>query len=284
MKKSKLSLIACNVLGSDYIALSAKEGGGKVTTDEWQQIAKVGKWKGHIKGAFEIKPEDLKTIVKNFENSPLEEVVADYEHQTLYNDVAPASGWIKELKIKGKSLLARIEWTLKATDHIKAKEYKYLSPVLAQHYINQKTGEDQGWTLHSVALTNKPFFEELDELKLNKNQSNNKEDKVDIDEIKEELKKVKKERDDLLQELKDLKKANAEQKVDAAIAAKKIQEDQRESMLAFSQSDPEQFDEFIKNAKVVGVKPAGDDMFDAKDGQGEGKNIDVLKLGGFKDV
>ncbi len=41
---------------------------------------------------------------------------------------------------------------------VERKEYKYTSPVLDSTVRNRKTGAPQGWTLTSLALTNKPVL------------------------------------------------------------------------------------------------------------------------------
>ena len=55
---------------------------------------------------------------------------------------------------------------------IKNGEYRYLSPVLDPQTIDQVTGDDIGWGLHSAALTNKPFLEELGQVWANKFNTN----------------------------------------------------------------------------------------------------------------
>lgn len=86
------------------------------------------------------------------------DIVIDYEHQTMYAEQngkpAPAAGWLDPQSIEyrpGSGLYARVRWTPAAEAHIKADEYRYLSPVLAYH---PQTGEILN-ILH-VALTNFP--------------------------------------------------------------------------------------------------------------------------------
>jgi len=261
--------------------------GVKVSTQKWTELAVVGKWKGHRNGPFELKKEDLEQIVLNFKNALAGEVVVDYEHATLYADVAPASGWVKDLKVKENTLYAQIDWLEKAKESIKTGEYKYLSPVINPHTVDQVSGEDIGWSLHSVALTNKPFFEELDEVHVNKNSIQTKEKILNEEQLKE-LKEKLKVANDRIKELEDentqLKKDKAEAKVDEAVAAKKIHPDQKESMLAFSASDPVGFEKFLENAKSIVASPGEDNMFAGKNeggGSGESK-YDVLKMGGIE--
>lgn len=281
---SKKKIIACiSGANAGLIALSAKEAETDASTKKWQNIAVVGKWKGHANGAFELKLEDLEQIVSNFKSSEANEIVADYEHATLYAEKAPASGWIKELRVKDNSLQAKIEWLDKAKESIKSGEYKYLSPVINPHTIDQVSGDDIGWSLHSVALTNKPFFEELDEVKINKNPIQNKENTLNEEQLKE-LEKLREENKELRAENVELKKAKAEAKIDEAVAAKKIHPDQKDSLMAFSASDPEGFEKFLETAKEITTAPGSDDMFAGSQGSGGSgePKYNVLKLGGIE--
>lgn len=272
--------------------------GAGVTAEvgKWTPIAIVGSWKGHIAGEFELTLVDLNQIATNFKNANAQDVVVDFEHQSTEAVRAEATGWIIDLKVEDDQLLAKINWLDETKELIKSKKYKYLSPVLLRNTLDPISGENIGWTLHSVALTNTPFFQELDEVILNKRHQDNgdpiqKKEKILDEELKKELKELKKKNADLVKEnnkLKteaaELKKVNSEAKVDEAVAAKKIHPDQRDSMLAFSASNPEDFEKFLKDAKPITSAPGGDDMFANSNNGGQTEKFDVLKLGGIEDV
>lgn len=102
------------------------------------------------KGNFKVTDESFKAIEEHFKKRGLD-LVIDYEHQTLQDVQAPAAGWIKSLKKGADAILAAVEWTSKASEYLKNKEYKYLSPVVR---VRKQDGVAVG--LHSVALTNTP--------------------------------------------------------------------------------------------------------------------------------
>jgi len=134
------------------------------------QVAPFGRWKGYVTGGgevieFEVTPElaakaieyhlDLK---KRF---PSRDLVIDYEHQTQSNDQAPAAGWMhSDIFLKDDGIYARVkEWTPKAAEYIRNKEYRYISPVLLYNSVEKETGKTIPLRLVNVALTNEPFID-----------------------------------------------------------------------------------------------------------------------------
>ncbi len=104
------------------------EGGGKVIVDEDAYLA--------VAGEFQRRGNDL---------------VIDYEHQTLTGEKAPAAGWITDLKWDpDRGIIAVVSWTDAAAAHLANREYRYFSPVF-------RIGPDRRVkSVHSVALTNSP--------------------------------------------------------------------------------------------------------------------------------
>lgn len=108
---------------------------------------------GHVsseKGDFIVDEESFQMIQGNMQRRAVD-IVVDYEHQTLTNSQAPASGWIKGLELKNDGIYAAVEWTNRAKDYLRNKEYRYLSPVVLVRKSDRKVSQ-----LHSIALTNTP--------------------------------------------------------------------------------------------------------------------------------
>ncbi|MBU5312228.1 phage protease [Tissierella carlieri] len=105
------------------------------------------------KGNFIVDEESFESINNTFKKRGID-VVIDYEHQTLEDVQAPAGGWIKELFIQDGAIAAKVEWTPKAQEYLKNKEYRYLSPVVLVRKSDQKAV-----VLHSAALTNTPAID-----------------------------------------------------------------------------------------------------------------------------
>lgn len=108
----------------------------------------------------------LADVVANFRKRDTGEVPVDYDHAIEFaagnGDATPAAGWIKAIDDApdGQGILwCSVEWTERARKMIAAKEYRYVSPVIDPTVRDNKTGEPQGWTLTSAALTNTPVLQ-----------------------------------------------------------------------------------------------------------------------------
>jgi len=199
-------------------------------------IAVQGVWHGHINGSFEMTTTIMQQMVENFDKQ-LIDVVCDYEHQTLTKDKAPASGWIKSLVIEDDNLYANVEWTDQAKEEIKTKQYRYVSPVYDPMTIDPKSGNDLGWSIHSLSLTNRPFLEELGEVIANNNKSYISL-KAKNDKLSEQLKKAN-------DTIESYKKDNIELIVNNAIKDGKLNSNQKEYALKQAKEDLEGFKSFL---------------------------------------
>ncbi|MBW2688314.1 MAG: hypothetical protein JRC99_00095 [Deltaproteobacteria bacterium] len=81
------------------------------------------------------------------------DLVFDYEHQTMTGKKAPASGWIKDWRYDDKGIWAKVEWTEIAKEHLNKREYRYFSPVFTVAKIN---GKLELTRIYNCALTNDP--------------------------------------------------------------------------------------------------------------------------------
>lgn len=85
------------------------------------------------------------------------DLVVDYEHQTEFvektGQKAPAAGWIKQIEARADGIWGRVEWTDAAANHIRGREYRYISPT----FLATKAGEVV--KILRAALTNNPALE-----------------------------------------------------------------------------------------------------------------------------
>ena len=102
------------------------------------------------KGDFIVDEESYRAMKAEMQRRGID-IVIDYEHQTLKDVQAPAGGWVKELAYTPEAVEAKVEWTPKAREYLKNKEYRYLSPV-----VLTRKSDNKAVALHSLALTNTP--------------------------------------------------------------------------------------------------------------------------------
>jgi phage I-like protein len=211
-------------------------------------IAVNGNWKGHTNGLFEIDKNMMENVLENFNNQKID-LVCDYEHQTITktDGPAPASGWIKSLSIEDDKLYAFIDWNEQAKEHIQNREYRYVSPVFSPNTIDRVTGKNTGWSLHSLALTNRPFLEELGEVFLNS--------KDDLIDLKQQIEDLKIKNQSLEEELKKYKEKDLKNVVDNAVKDGKIDESQSAIALKLANMDMQVFDEFVNSNKGTRIYP-----------------------------
>ena len=146
-------------------ALPAADGAGLIEIP----IAVIGQWK-RGEQEFAITSADLQHMAANFSKRKNGEINIDYDHASEMPEVArggpiPSAGRIVKLRSNG-ALHALIEFTARALELIRNREYRFVSPAIHYQAQNKATGEIQGTTLTSLAPTNRPFLEELPAIKL----------------------------------------------------------------------------------------------------------------------
>jgi len=100
--------------------------------------------------------ESMNVIIADFKRRA-NDMVIDYEHQTLAGTQAPAAGWVKKFINRGKEgLWVTVEWTKQAKEYLENREYRYFSPVFWVADKGRKILK-----VENVALTNYPGINNL---------------------------------------------------------------------------------------------------------------------------
>ena len=138
------------------------------SSQAWAQVLRVGKFSHPAYGEFEVTPEHLQNMVRNFREgvrpkAPTK-LVVDYNHG---DQSGRAAGWITDLEVRnGTELWAQVEWTEEAAEAIRRREYQFTSAEISWAYQDKESGEDRGPTLLAMAITNRPFVEGMQPLAL----------------------------------------------------------------------------------------------------------------------
>ena len=83
-------------------------------------------------------------------------VFGDYEHasEVTVGEAVPATAWVEALEVRGGAVWGKVKWTEKASEMIKNKEYRFISPVFNYTIDNKEITE-----ILSFGLTNQPNLE-----------------------------------------------------------------------------------------------------------------------------
>lgn len=125
------------------------------------QVLRTGKFTHPEYGDFEITPEILLSMKKNFEAKARGvDLAIDFGHQSDKE----AAAWIKNLELSddGQELWLSVEWTPKGQMSLSHKEYRYLSADFTFNYTNNETNKSCGPTLFGAGLTNRPVIKDME--------------------------------------------------------------------------------------------------------------------------
>lgn len=132
----------------------------------WNQIARLGSYKGHPQGQFAFTAEVFDQLIANFESTENRAVPVDYEHtsevmpETVALTGVPALAFIVAIERRGDALWGEFEWVdAQAVEYVRAGRYRYLSPAVSFDAIDKVSGSRIGARLTSAALTNHPFLD-----------------------------------------------------------------------------------------------------------------------------
>lgn len=157
-------------------------------------LAVTGRWARGTR-EFAITRADLDSIARNFSRRQNGEINVDYDHSSEMPEVGaggpvPSAGRIVKLdppEVFGNSksgirntgpnsrvpspeprfiLWGWYEPTDRARRLIANREYRYISPAIDWAARSKSNGKPQGATLSTVALTNRPFLEEMPAIRL----------------------------------------------------------------------------------------------------------------------
>lgn len=136
-------------------------------------VIPTGEWEHPAYGKMIINEEDISEFVAHFQEGVRKDIPITEGHEAL--DEKPAIGWFRKLLDEGaKGLYAVVEWTERGKELLRSKSYKYFSPEFYEVYEDPETHEKFTNVLVGGALTNKPYFKELEpvvftEPQINKN-------------------------------------------------------------------------------------------------------------------
>ncbi len=128
-----------------------------VSNEQWVHLLPAGRFEGRDgRGPWKVtNPAAVIAATRAYAGKT--QLAVDYDHQADYaarnGKPAPAAGWIKGLQARSDGIWGLVNWTQRAAEHLRAKEYRYLSPVM------NYTPDGTVTRLLRAALTNAPNLE-----------------------------------------------------------------------------------------------------------------------------
>ncbi len=155
-RRMKTALAA--ILSASFLSAHAADLSATAVDQPWILLIPAGKFSGRDgRGPYDAGDmamlEQIAAQTRSYHGST--DILIDYEHQSINSQKnglpAPAAGWIKEVQARADGLYGRVEWTANASAAIKAREYRYISPV---YFHSKENGSVRA--LLNVGLTNVP--------------------------------------------------------------------------------------------------------------------------------
>lgn len=126
-------------------------------------VTRAGSFSDPRYGNFEITPEMLLSMVKNYQRNTFGQAVfIDVSHQPEKG----AAGTVTNLFVQNDKLMAEVEWTQYGIDAIKNRNFVYLSAEFVENFVDNEQGAAHGTLLRGAALTTRPVIKRLDPVQL----------------------------------------------------------------------------------------------------------------------
>ncbi len=141
-----------------------EEGSSFAELPDQIHVVPTGKWDHPVYGEMEITSVNVSEFVRNFKDHVRKDLPITAGHDNGGNGgELPAIGWFKELIDRGVAgLYAVVEWTEEGKQLLSDRAFKYFSPEFYEEYSDPETGETRSHVLVGGALTNRPYFKELE--------------------------------------------------------------------------------------------------------------------------
>lgn len=126
----------------------------------WIQGLPLGQYQHPVHGPINITASRVANFVKNFYDKVRgTDLDIDYEHKEFGS---AAAGWVVEMEDRQTDgLWLQVEWTPKALQSLRDREYRYFSPEFADSWKHPKSGTTFKDVIFGGAITNRPFLKDI---------------------------------------------------------------------------------------------------------------------------
>lgn len=128
------------------------------------QVVPTGTWDHPMYGEMKIGPTEIAKFVENFKAKVRLDLPITAGHDNgMSGGELPAIAWFTDLIDRGvNGLYAVVKWTAEGQKLLTEGAFKYFSPEFYEQYEDPETRQKYDYVLVGGALTNKPYFKELE--------------------------------------------------------------------------------------------------------------------------
>lgn len=152
---------------------------------QWVHAMSVGKYNHPAFGELDFNPQRIQRFADSVNNKVRGiDPDIDYDHKLDPSKGKTAAGWVKKAEARSNGLWLLVEWTDKAKQALKEREYRYFSVEFLKEWANEK-GEKLQDVILGGGLTNRPFLKDLVPVNLSElyDEDDNKESGMDRAEL-----------------------------------------------------------------------------------------------------
>jgi len=246
-------------------------------------VLPVGKWNHPAYGPITIDRNDIAEFKDNFENGLRKGIPITEGHDNGFSGELPAIGWFTELIDRGANgLYATIEWTEKGKTLLSEKAFKYFSPEFYSEYEDPETRQIYENVLVGGALTNKPYFKELEAVVLSEHNINNQFNFNDMnlqDILAKKVEELSAEEKTFLQENKEQLTDEQKTTFATALEVEKEEENKEDENKEIETEEKKEEEKTEEENKEEEKAPEGDDAGGEEGGQQDASEGVIVKDG-----
>lgn len=140
-----------------------------VASKAWNLVFPRGEWHGAnlapIGGSITVDDAMLRDVVANWETAGKPPLPVRVTHAHLDEsdpvkrlELEKAVGLLTDMRVTAQGLEVLTEWNAAGAEAVRGGAWNFWSPEWTPQHQDRQTGEQRGWWLSGVALTNDPFF------------------------------------------------------------------------------------------------------------------------------
>ena len=127
------------------------------TPTSWVHALSLGEFKHPLWGKIKMTADRIRRFAANVNNGVRGiDLAIDYNHRAGEE----AAGWVRQAEARGDGLWLLVEWTEKAAERIRNKEFRYFSSEFVDEWVSE-TGQKFKDVILGGGLTNRPFLKNL---------------------------------------------------------------------------------------------------------------------------